>query len=146
MQIFRKTAPNIGNFTHFEDFSKLIKHQIFKLLSQENGSSKVHETQDSEKYLSEYFTDPKNRRFHMQIFRKIVSKSIDFQSFQDFSNLKKYQILKWLSQANGSTQPHKSQDLERYMSKYFTGQKKMPFFYILKIYQTLLNIDFSHVL
>ena len=47
MYIFRKIVSNIGNFTRFEDFSMLTKHQIFKRLSQENGSSQVHETQDS---------------------------------------------------------------------------------------------------
>ena len=56
MQIFRKIASNIGDFTHFEDFSNLTKHQIFKLLSRANGSTQLHETQDSERYLSKYFT------------------------------------------------------------------------------------------
>ena len=64
---------------------------------------------------------------------------------QDFSKLTKHQIFKLLSQAKGSTQLNESQDSEIYISKYFTGQKKLPFFYILKIYQTLLNIDFSHL-
>ena len=58
MHILRKIASNIGDFTRFQDFSKLTKHQIFKLLSLANGSTQLHETQDSERYLSKYFTDP----------------------------------------------------------------------------------------
>ena len=34
MQIFRKIASNIGNFTRFEDFSNLTKDQIFKRLTE----------------------------------------------------------------------------------------------------------------
>ena len=59
MQIFRKIVSNIGDFTHFQDFSNLTKHQIFKLLSRANGSTQLHETQDSERYLSKYFTGQK---------------------------------------------------------------------------------------
>ena len=59
MQIFRKIASNIGDFTRFQDFSNLTKHQIFKLLSWANGSTQLHETQDSERYFSKYFTGQK---------------------------------------------------------------------------------------
>ena len=64
MQIFRKIASNIGDFTRFEDFSKLTKHQILKLLSRANGSGQLHETQDSERYLSKYYTGQKNLKVY----------------------------------------------------------------------------------
>ena len=67
-------------------------------------------------------------RFIMQIFRKIMLNIGDFKRFEYFSNLTKHQIFKLLSRASGSTQLHESQDSERYISKYFTGQKKLPFF------------------
>ena len=87
MQIFRKIVSNIGNFTRFEEFSKLTKHKIFKLLSRANGSTQLHETQDSERYLSKYFTDPKNWKFHMYIFHKIALNISNFPHFEDFPKL-----------------------------------------------------------
>ena len=47
------------------------------------------------------------------IFRKIVAKVGDFTSFVDISNLTKLQILKWLSNGNGSWQLLETQDSDR---------------------------------
>ena len=38
MPIFGKIALNIGDFMHFEDFSNMTKHQIFKQLYKPNGA------------------------------------------------------------------------------------------------------------
>ena len=47
------------------------------------------------------------------IFRKIVANIGDFTSFVDFSNLTKLQILKWLSNGNGSWQLLETRDSGR---------------------------------
>ena len=91
MQIFRKIASNIGDFTRFQDFSELTKYQILKLLSLANGSTQLHETQDSERYLSKYFTGQKKFqgllcRFSVKSRRtSAISRIFKIFSFLNFS-------------------------------------------------------------
>ena len=59
----------------------------------------------------------------MPIFRKIASHIGDFTRFEDFSNLTKYQIFKWLSLANCTSNLFDILYLNSPLSKYFDGKK-----------------------
>ena len=148
MQIFRKIAFNLDKTSNFKN---ALTGKRFNSATRNSGFREI--------FVQIFYWSKKISRFIMQIFRKIASNIGDFTRFQDFSNLTKHQILKLLSRANGSTQLHETQDSERYLSKYFTGQNKfqsllcrfyiklrqtLAILHVFKIFQSCQNIKFSN--
>ena len=81
--------------------------------------------------------------FINSIFRNIIANIGDFTSFVDFPNLIKLQILKWLSNPNGSCHLLETRDSGRFLSKYLNAPKKLDF--IIPIFRKIVaNIgDFT---